>query len=38
MTLGRETKISFLLEPTIITINYLPNESGSGRQLIFFRF
>lgn len=38
MTLGRETQISFLLEPTKITINYIPNESGSGRQLIFFRF
>lgn len=37
-TLGRENRISFLLESTIITVSYIPNESGSGRQLIFFRF
>lgn len=37
-TLGRENRISFLLESTVITVSYIPNESGSGRQLIFFRF
>lgn len=38
MTLGRDSRITFLLEPTIITISYVPHETGSGRQLIFFRF
>lgn len=38
LTLGRENRISFLLEATVITVSYIPTESGSGRQLIFFRF
>lgn len=38
LTLGRDTRVTFLLEPTVITVSYLPNEAGSGRQLIFFRF
>lgn len=38
MTLGRETRLTFLLESTVITVSYIPTESGSGRQLIFFRF
>ena len=33
-----ETHITFLLEPTVITVNILPIETGSGRQLIFMRF
>lgn len=36
--LGNETKITFLLERTVITVNYLVNEVGSGSQLIFMRF
>ncbi len=38
MSLGHDSHISFLLEPTKITVSYLANEAGSGRQLIFFRF
>lgn len=38
LTLGRESRVTFLLEKTVITVNYLPAEAGSGRQLIFFRF
>lgn len=30
--------IPFLLEPTVITVNYQLIESGSGKQLIFMRF
>lgn len=33
-----ETSIPFLLEPTVITVNYQLIESGAGRQLIFLRF
>ncbi len=33
-----ETVISFLLETTVVTVNNLPIETGSGRQLIFIRF
>lgn len=35
---GNETSIPFLLEPTVITVNYQLIESGSGKQLIFMRF
>ena len=35
---GNETSIPFLLEPTVITVNYQLIEAGSGRQLIFMRF
>ena len=35
---GNETSIPFLLEPTVITVNYQLIESGSGNQLIFMRF
>lgn len=38
LTLGQDSRVTFLLEKTVITLNYLPAESGSGRQLIFFRF
>ncbi len=38
MSLGHDSHVSFLLEPTKITVSYLSNEAGSGRQLIFFRF
>lgn len=38
MSLGNDSHVNFLLEPTTITVSYLSNESGSGRQLIFFRF
>ena len=33
-----ETSIPFLLEPTVITVNYQLIESGAGKQLIFMRF
>lgn len=33
-----ETSIPFLLESTVITVNYQLIEAGSGRQLIFMRF
>lgn len=33
-----ETSIPFLLEPTVITVNYQLIEVGSGKQLIFMRF
>lgn len=33
-----ETTIPFLLEPTVITVNYQLIEAGSGKQLIFIRF
>lgn len=36
--LGREARVTFTLEPTVITTNYLLTESGSGSQLIFMRF
>lgn len=35
---GNETSIPFLLEPTVITVNYRLIETGSGKQLIFMRF
>ncbi len=35
---NNETSIPFLLESTVITVNYKLIESGSGRQLIFIRF
>lgn len=35
---GNETSIPFLLEPTVITVNYQLIEVGSGKQLIFMRF
>ena len=38
LTLGQDSRVTFLLEKTVITLSYLPAESGSGRQLIFFRF
>ena len=38
IVLGRESRISFLLEPTIITVNYINAEVGSGNQLILIRF
>lgn len=33
-----ETSIPFLLEPTVITVNYQLIETGAGKQLIFMRF
>lgn len=36
--LGTETMIPFRLDSTSITLNYVNFESGSGGQLIFFRF
>ncbi len=38
LSLGHDSRVSFLLEPTKISVSYLSNEAGSGRQLIFFRF
>lgn len=38
LTLGQDSRVTFLLEKTVLTLSYLPAESGSGRQLIFFRF
>ncbi|MBS6956284.1 MAG: S8 family peptidase [Enterocloster asparagiformis] len=35
---GNETRIPFLLEDTVITVNYQPIEPLTGRQLIFMRF
>lgn len=35
---NNETSIPFLLESSVITVNYQLSESGSGRQLIFMRF
>ncbi len=35
---GNETRIPFLLEDTVITVNYLLIEPTTGRQLIFMRF
>lgn len=35
---GSETSIPFLLESTVITVNYQLIEAGSGKQLIFMRF
>ncbi|MBS5283890.1 MAG: S8 family peptidase [Clostridiales bacterium] len=35
---GNETSIPFLLESTVITVNYELIEAGSGRQLTFIRF
>lgn len=35
---ANETVIPFLLEPTVITVNYQLIEAGSGRQMIFLRF
>ena len=35
---NNETSIPFLLESTVITVNYQLIEVGSGRQLIFMRF
>ena len=38
LTLGSNASVSFLLEPTVITVYYRPHEIDSGKQLIFFRF
>ncbi|MCB7319594.1 S8 family peptidase [Lacrimispora sp. 210928-DFI.3.58] len=35
---NNEPIISFLLEPTRITVNYILIETGSGRQMVFIRF
>lgn len=36
--LGSEIRIPFVLEETVITINYRTSEIGSGSQFIFMRF
>lgn len=36
--LGNESRVTFRLNPTVITTNYLLTEAGSGSQLIFMRF
>ncbi|MFR5602224.1 MAG: S8 family peptidase [Lachnospiraceae bacterium] len=38
VVLGQESRITFLLEPTVITVNYQNAEVGSGSQLIMMRF
>ena len=38
LTLGSNAIVSFLLEPTVITLHYRPHEIDSGKQLIFMRF
>ncbi|HIT65599.1 MAG TPA: S8 family peptidase [Candidatus Ventrimonas merdavium] len=38
LVLGQETQISFRLDQTRLTLIYEPYESGSGSQLVFFRF
>ncbi|PNV60003.1 peptidase [Clostridium sp. chh4-2] len=35
---GNETRINLLLEQTVITVNYITSEMGSGSQLVFIRF
>lgn len=35
---GNETRVTFLLEPTVISVNYRNTEIGSGSQLVFMRF
>lgn len=35
---GTETRVTFLLEQSVITVNYVTTEAGSGNQLIFIRF
>lgn len=35
---GSETTIPFLLDNTVLTVNYQLVEAGSGRELIFMRF
>lgn len=38
LNLNQDSTVSFLLEPTTITVHYRPHELGSGKQLIFMRF
>lgn len=38
LTFGNDNKITFLLESTVITVNYVNLEVSSGSQLIFMRF
>ena len=38
LTLSSNTTVSFLLEPTVITVYYRPHEIDSGKQLIFMKF
>ncbi len=38
LTFSGDNQIRFLLEQTVITVNYINAESGSGSQLIFMRF
>lgn len=38
MAVGSETRITFRLEPAVITVNYRTAEVGTGSQLIFMRF
>lgn len=38
LTLSSNATVSFLLEPTVINVNYRPQELGSGKQLVFMRF
>lgn len=38
ITVGRETRIPFRLENTVITVSYRNSEVGTGSQLIFMRF
>ncbi|MEY8337831.1 S8 family peptidase [Lachnospiraceae bacterium 62-35] len=38
LTFQNDNKISFLLESTVITVNYINVESASGNQLIVMRF
>ena len=35
---GNETRIPFLLESTVITVNYQLIDASSGRQMVFMRF
>lgn len=38
VTIGRETRVPFRLEKTVITVSYRNSEVGTGSQLIFMRF
>lgn len=38
ISLGAEIQVTFVLEPTVITVNYRTSEVGSGSQFIVMRF
>lgn len=38
LSLGNEARVTFRLDPTVISVSYRPAEAGTGSQLIFMRF